>query len=123
MGQVHINPLQFDNLEKAAQKAADKIKSYEQTSPTTGVIVTSDVTIDYTYDPLRQVLFFNIGAKHSLAARIAGDNIIDNHITALIFNLEGLNAPVEIVQDEPILEPVDDSQQETKTEPIEPVTT
>jgi hypothetical protein len=92
MGQVHLNPTQFSNLEEAA-KASKQIGSFTETSENTGVIVTHDVTIDYTYDVTKQILTFNIGAKHSLAAKIAGDNVIENHITALLFNLEGLNKP------------------------------
>lgn len=87
-----MSPNQFEVLEEAAKKS-NEIKSFQETGANTGVITTKDVTVDFTYDPLRQILNYNIGAKHSLAAKIAGDNMIANHITALIHNFEYLPKP------------------------------
>ena len=87
MGYLVLNPAQFGVLESACEHS-DKIVSYQKTGDYTGVITTHDVTVDYTYDPLKGQLNFNIGAKHSLAAKIAGDGIISNHITAIIHSLE-----------------------------------
>ena len=92
MAYVVISPDQFRYLEDAC-KSNKTITDFQETGNYTGVITTHDVTIDYTYDPLKQMLNFNIGAKHSLAAKIAGDNVIGNHIVALI---HGLTYPIPV---------------------------
>jgi hypothetical protein len=113
MGYVALSPQQFTGLEEAA-KTNKQIESVTITGDYTGIVVTHDVTIDYTYDPLKQILSFNIGAKHSLAAKIAGDNVISNHIVALI---HGLNfpTPAPAPTEEPAPNPV-------PTAPIDSVT-
>jgi hypothetical protein len=97
MGYVSLSTDQFTTLEQAcvneAKNPHGKIKSITTTSSNTGVIVTPNVTVDYTYDPLKQVLNFNIGQKHSLAAHIAGDNVITNHLVSVLHNLEFPSAP------------------------------
>jgi hypothetical protein len=87
MPQVSMSQLTFDNLEEQIGQHPDQFKSFTKTSGNTGVIVTKDVTVDFLYNPLTQFLQFTIGAKHSLAARIAGDNIISDHIIATIHSL------------------------------------
>lgn len=87
MGQVSMSQTTFDNLEEQVSQHPDQFKSFTKTSGNTGIIETKDVTIDYTYNPMAQFLLFTIGAKHSLAAKIAGDNVISEHIIATIHNL------------------------------------
>lgn len=109
MPYVILTPDQFEVLEQACEKS-DKIGKLTTTGTNTGVIDTHDVTIDYTYDPLRQTLNFNIGAKHSLAARVAGDNVIANHIVALIHGLEYPSVSVKVIPpvatEPPVTEPI-----------------
>ena len=116
MGYVVLTPQQFAGLEEAT-KSCKQINSFTSTGDYTGVVETHDVTIDYQYDPLKQVLNFNIGAKHSLAAKIAGDNVISNHIVALI---HGLNfPPVSEPELEPVQEPAPVTDPpSTQTEPV-----
>lgn len=109
MGYLVLNPAQFGVLESACEHS-DKIVTFQKTGDYTGVITTHDVTVDYQYDPLRGQLNFNIGAKHSLAAKIAGDNVITNHITAVIHSLE-FPAPL------PTKEPTDPNTPATTTPP------
>jgi hypothetical protein len=104
MAYVVISPDQFRYLEDALH-SNKTVTDFQETGNYTGIITTHDVTIDYTYDPLKQMLNFNLGAKHSLAAKIAGDNVIDNHIVALI---HGLTYPVPV--EEPAKETLVDAQ-------------
>jgi len=87
MGRFIMSPEKFKSLEADA-KHSDKIKKLTTTGDFTGVIDTHDVTIDYNYNPGTQTLNFNVGAKHSLAAKMASDNIIEQHIIQVLFNLE-----------------------------------
>lgn len=119
-GYVSLNPLQYSNLEEALQNS-HAIVDFEATSPTTGVIETKDVTIDYAYDTTRQVLNFTLGAKHSLAAKIAGDNVIVQHITELIFNMPGLNKAAPVLAPEPVPTAVDVVPQSNIIPVVEPV--
>lgn len=100
MGRFIMAPDKFKSLEADAAHS-DKIKSFKPTGEYTGVIETGDVTIDYNYNPSTSTLGFNIGAKHSLAAHMASDNIIEQHITKVLFTLESAPDPVAKVEAEP----------------------
>lgn len=77
----------FETLEADARHA-DVIKDFtENEDGLSGSITTHDVTISYNYDPQRQELNFEVGARHSLAAHMASDNIIYNHIVKVLSNL------------------------------------
>ena len=87
MPQVSMSQGTFENLEEQINEHKDKFVSFTKTGMNTGIIVTKDVTIDFMYNPMTQFLQFNIGAKHSLAAKIAGDNVIAQHVIAVLHDL------------------------------------
>lgn len=88
MGRFILSPDKFNTLEEDAQHC-QAIHSLKKTGDYSGIITTDDVTLDFNYDLGTQTLNFNIGKKHSLAAHIAGDNVIERHITDMLFNLTG----------------------------------
>lgn len=94
MGRFIMSPEQFKTLEADAQLQSNskKIVSFTKTGDFTGVVETHDVTVDFNYDPTYQALNFTVGKKHSLAAKMASDNVIERHITEVLFELE--KAPV-----------------------------
>ena|ERR1700748_109783 len=80
-------------LDQAVKDHNKEIISYSKTSDVSGVITTKDVTIDYNYDPTYERLSFNVGAKHSLAAKIAPAQIIEQHIIQVVHTLEPVAHP------------------------------
>ena len=83
---VLVSSEKFATLEADAL-ASGEITEWKKSDEYNGSITTKDVTISYQYDPTYQRLNFEIGARHSLAAHMASDNIIGDHITKLISNI------------------------------------
>lgn len=81
-----ITPDRYKTLEADAI-ASKQIKSWQHDSDTSGSIETPDVTISYQYDPNSNRLTYEVGARHSLAAHMASDNIIANHITKMLSSI------------------------------------
>lgn len=90
---VSMSPSDFHDLEAKA-KAASNIVSVKTTSDNSGLMETSDVSFEYFYDYSKQLLFLTIGKRHSLAAKMATDNIIFRHLADVISTLEPLVHPV-----------------------------
>ena len=89
---VMMNKAQFEDLESKA-KSSKKITKFVSTGDVTGMVVTDDVTFDFYYDATAGKLNLNIGARHSLAAHLASDNIIGRYLTAFIYNMEPAVVP------------------------------
>jgi len=69
-------PSQFAALETAIR--ADSAVRLELTTPTSGMLTTNDVTLEFCYDG--QALTATVTAKHSLAAKFAPTSVIENRI-------------------------------------------
>jgi len=74
-----MTPTQFSNLEASLQ-AAPGVKLV-LTTPDQGTLTTPDVTLAAFYDGTA-VLTLTVTAKHSLAADVAPEHVLEAHITA-----------------------------------------
>jgi hypothetical protein len=87
MGRVNLSSAQFYDLENKAAHSK-YIKSFKKTGDFTGDIDTQDVAVSYVYNSATEVLNFEIGHRHSLAAKAAPAQVIENHIAQTLHELE-----------------------------------
>jgi hypothetical protein len=70
-------PSQFAALETAIR--ADSAVRLELATPTSGMLTTNDVSLDFSYDGAA-LLTASVTAKHSLAAKLAPESVIEERI-------------------------------------------
>lgn len=80
--QFSVTPVEFELLQVDLEKS-DQIKSLTMSSPDSGTLVTSDVTLACSYDG-SSTLFVTVTGKHSLAAKFAPESVIEKHVAELL---------------------------------------
>jgi hypothetical protein len=99
---VYITQADFKDLEAKA-KASDKFTKFQMDEFGNGTADTSDVSFSFHYDSSAEKLYLQVGHKHSLAAKLAGDNVIYQHLAETIHNLEPLADNVPVVPEHEVI--------------------
>ena len=98
MAAIYLNAMQFKDLRAKLDKAVEDknpdIMHFHMTSDFTGDVITKDVAVTFRYDSGAQKLFFDIGKRFSLGAKLASSDIIASHVAEVIMSLESPK-PVE----------------------------
>lgn len=93
-----VTPERFKTLEADAKASGDVKNWVQNTDGLSGQITTADVTLSYQYDPTTNKLIYEVGARHSLAAHMASDNVIANHITKMLSTIPAVTPhPIAII--------------------------